>query len=758
MTDTDLGSPIEDALVVVGGRSKVLRTDAEGRFAAEGLCPPSTTLTVSKAGFLSKTISVSVPSPSLRSPIRIELGFAMQSVTIVAPLADPLADLGFADSLEGEALAATRGLSLGDALSRTAGVQVLRSGAVNKPVIDGFFGNRILILTDGLRHHSQLWSLDHAPEIDPFGADRLTVVRGAEGVRYGADAIGGVILVEPPAFLDPSEAGLQGEANLVGISNGWQGIGNLRLVSTVPGAPRWSVRAQGSFKKSGTLSAPDYLLNNTQSQDLSVSGGARYLGRGWQAEVSASYISQRYGIFTGLRAASLRNFEDAIALGEPRNVEAYFFSYEIDRAFTEVDHTFIRGQVQVDLSPKTRLDVTYGFQFNDRREFDIPRIPTDEPQLTFDLLSHAIEVGLHHRLGERFVGLFGVSGLLQTNDHEGIRLIPDYDRWVGGIFALERYQGDNIEVAIGLRYERQGLDTEQPARVAPNRNPPDRFSLEFEALMATLGASFTPDPAWRFDLHVAAGSRIPTIDELFIDGLVPGEVYFIEGDRDLRPERTINVGLGIAYANDWLQAEATGYVHRIADYIYRAPRLDENGNVEFEQLITGLHPALEYLNVEALYAGGNVALTVTPLDWLELKSQATYVRARDLSQDNFLVNIPPDRYQTRLTFLPLKALDSQLWIESVFVARQNEFDINADFAPPPDAYHLLNVGGSASFQLVGHRLRVSLDIQNLLNTAYRDYLSRLRFFADEPGFSAILRVSLPFSAGFDAPGPETPDR
>ncbi len=36
-----------------------------------------------------------------------------------------------------------------------------------------------------------------ATEIDPFSAGSISVIRGAAGARYGPDAIGGVILVEP---------------------------------------------------------------------------------------------------------------------------------------------------------------------------------------------------------------------------------------------------------------------------------------------------------------------------------------------------------------------------------------------------------------------------------------------------------------------------------------------------------------------------------------------------------------------------------
>ena len=74
---------------------------------------------------------------------------------------------------------------------------MIQTGAtIAKPVIHGLHSNRILILNNEVRQEGQQWGADHAPEIDPLVADQITVVKGAESVRYGSDALGGVILIE----------------------------------------------------------------------------------------------------------------------------------------------------------------------------------------------------------------------------------------------------------------------------------------------------------------------------------------------------------------------------------------------------------------------------------------------------------------------------------------------------------------------------------------------------------------------------------
>ena len=55
----------------------------------------------------------------------------------------------------------------------------------------------MLTINNGVRQEGQQWGNEHAPEIDPFIAAKLTVVKGVDELRYGSDAIGGVVLVEP---------------------------------------------------------------------------------------------------------------------------------------------------------------------------------------------------------------------------------------------------------------------------------------------------------------------------------------------------------------------------------------------------------------------------------------------------------------------------------------------------------------------------------------------------------------------------------
>jgi iron complex outermembrane receptor protein len=86
-------------------------------------------------------------------------------------------------------------------------------------------------------------------------------------------------------------------------------------------------------------------------------------------------------------------------------------------------------------------------------------------------------------------------------------------------------------------------------------------------------------------------------------------------------------------------------------------------------------------------------------------------------------------------------------VSGSFVDRQRRYDEDADFAPPPPSYVTLGAEAGIAVPLGRQRLAFSLVGRNLTNARYRDYTSLVRYYADEPGWDLMLRVSLDFAAG-----------
>ena len=159
--------------------------------------------------------------------------------------------------------------SLAKMLETIPGVSSISSGStVAKPVIQGMHSSRILLMNNGVRLESQSWGADHAPEIDYTGASMVEVVKGAECVRYGFGAMGGVVLLnEAPLPYGNDKLQVHGKANLGYDTNarGGSGSGSLEL-----GYRNVGLRLHGMYTKGGDYRTAEYILNNTGYNTISV--------------------------------------------------------------------------------------------------------------------------------------------------------------------------------------------------------------------------------------------------------------------------------------------------------------------------------------------------------------------------------------------------------------------------------------------------------------------------------------------------------
>jgi iron complex outermembrane receptor protein len=85
-----------------------------------------------------------------------------------------------------------------------------------------------------------------------------------------------------------------------------------------------------------------------------------------------------------------------------------------------------------------------------------------------------------------------------------------------------------------------------------------------------------------------------------------------------------------------------------------------------------------------------------------------------------------------------------LSINHRFVARQNHLLPEQDFVLPPDAYHLTGLQTQYKWTTKSNEWLLTLRVDNLFNQVYRDYLNRLRYFADETGTNVSLGLLFQF--------------
>ncbi|MBK8402877.1 MAG: hypothetical protein IPL25_01970 [Saprospiraceae bacterium] len=77
-----------------------------------------------------------------------------------------------------------------------------------------------------------------------------------------------------------------------------------------------------------------------------------------------------------------------------------------------------------------------------------------------------------------------------------------------------------------------------------------------------------------------------------------------------------------------------------------------------------------------------------------------------------------------------------------YVFRRSDIKDDQDFMSTPSGYCLLGAEITSDFSISNHKVKFAIRCENLLNVVYRDYLNRLRYFANEEGRN--LAISLKF--------------
>ena len=80
----------------------------------------------------------------------------------------------------------------------------------------------------------------------------------------------------------------------------------------------------------------------------------------------------------------------------------------------------------------------------------------------------------------------------------------------------------------------------------------------------------------------------------------------------------------------------------------------------------------------------------------------------------------------------------------IFVNKNKYYSQILTIVLPPDDYFLIGLQVGTNFEWQESSLKVSLRAENLMNTTYRDYLNRLRYFADENGINVSLNLNYRF--------------
>ncbi|MBC7937764.1 MAG: TonB-dependent receptor [Rhizobacter sp.] len=738
--DIDTREKLSGATVLIVELNKEIITDARGDFSFAGLCSGKFTLLVSHVGCetikqrisLNKSRHVDIDMPHIKNTLGEIMVSSIKGTQ----------NTGDKKELSARELEQSKGQTLAEALSRLNGVSMLQTGStVSKPVIHGLHSNRILTINNGVRQEGQQWGNEHAPEIDPFIAGKLEVIKGVDELKYGSDAIGGAILVEPKALINA--AGYHAEFNTGYFTNNRQWIASGMFEQQLKSLPALSYRVQGTYKRGANSATPNYRLNNTGSEEKNFSLTAGWKKNHFNTELFYSFFDTRLGIFQGSHIGNLTDLQAAIDNDKPNPVFLGEDTYTINRPYQAVQHHLLKSK-SVFQTGKNKFSLLASMQQNYRKEYDIIRNSgNNRPQLDLSIITLSQELSWERTSTKGLVHLIAANTVQQENSYSGRYFIPAYKVYNFGGYYIAKWNNKKWDLQAGARYDNKDLSTN---RLLVDGTILDEYSFSFSTLAASANAGYKIINGWKTNMNVTMATRSPQVNELLSNGLHHGTATYEKGDIDLIPERSFSINLGnsISNNNKTFALELNLFTNYINDFIYQQPKPEKP-----VLSLAGAFPLLVYQQNDAVLRGLDFSFKWIPLKKLEWQFSYSMLRAKNLDSSDWLIRMPADRFRNIVSFNfkdGKKITGTYISAEYNYVLRQtrtpDESRAKQDYKEAPAAYGLVNADAGTTVLLNRLPVTVSIGARNLFNTVYRDYLNNFRYFADETGINFQFRIKI----------------
>ncbi|MCB0803532.1 MAG: TonB-dependent receptor [Flavobacteriales bacterium] len=721
------------------GENRGVVADIEGYFILTELCAKKYKIAISHIGCEPDTVEIQIKKSVMKNFFLEHHAEALEEVKITGN-SDPK---NFQQTKVSEAvLSENTGKSIGEILSAINGVNTFKTGAnISKPVINGFKNNRVQFINQGIQLQSQQWGDEHAPEIDPFAAANYTVIKGSGSVKYAGGALGGLVLIEPKPLL--RSPGLKGEFNSIFATNNRLYNNSLMLEGNSKFFPRFAWRIQGSFKRSGNIKTPSYYQKNTGLSELNGSADMGYYGEKWNVRFFYSLFNSEVGIFSGAHIGNLTDLQLAIDRKEPRTEDQEGFSYEIRRPKQIIIHELAKMEFNYYPTELGKINFKFARQFNIREEFDkeLPRNPDlaalNIPEFSLGLESFSSNLNWTLPDVKQWKTEIGVAFIEQTNSINSFTdFIPDYKQNIYSAFLLEQWQKENFGVSMGLRLDRNELQTNKLIK-----REYINFQNDFNSLTINLGFNYSWAEKSTLKTNITYTERPPAINELYSSGLHHGSASIEFGNSNIGKEKSSSFDFTYLFKNKKWEYELYTYVRLIRDFIYLNP-------IGLELTIRGAYPSYEWTNTDALINGFDQTIHYYVTEKLSISNAASFLWGRNIMSENYLINMPANRIETSFDYLltlPKKNKSYSTKIGNQYVFMQNRYNPEQEFAIPPDSYHLFFAGlGIKTKVKEKQNIELSVRAENIFNKAYRDYLNRFRFFADEQGRNFTIRLKYNF--------------
>ncbi|HEY4265993.1 MAG TPA: TonB-dependent receptor [Micropepsaceae bacterium] len=600
-----------------------------------------------------------------------------------------------------EQLLNSGGIGLGDVLKDVPGVTSSGfSAGTSRPIIRGLGATRVRVTENGLGSHDVAdVGDDHAVPIDPLASLDVEVLRGPATLRYGSQAIGGVVnAINNRIPLDVGEG--SNVESFAGMSSG-----NLERLGGGLADYRegnWAFHADGVIRGADDYDTPQGTQINTFAFGRGYALGGAYIGDGG---TSGGLGYNRYIAHYGIASEP----------GDP------------ERKHIDLDQKNYNSAMRfmAPLPGITSLNVTGGYSnYRHDEVTDADGISALFTNKEWEGRAEAV----HEGFGPITTGAIGIqydNRDFGVTGEDAAYLHPTKT----GSFAAYVFE----EAAVTDQFKLQGAARIEWTDLKGNTDAAGDLKRSFAPISYSLGAVYKPVEDTSFFTNFSETARAPAPTELFAQGAHDAPGTFETGDPDIGLEKAFSMEGGVKHQDkDGNIASATVYRTRYNGFIdgfLTGNTCDEDGNCgnpgpgDFKQLF--------YVQKDATFWGFEGQVHWHVLDAgtgrVGIDLQTDYVRAT-LQGGTNVPRIPPLRYGGGLFF------ESTLVELRLSVLRADSQDkTDAHETPTPG---FTNVDASAVFHVYRGQegdFDVALVATNLTDAVERNAVSFTKDHVLQPG-------------------------
>ena len=570
-----------------------------------------------------------------------------EEIVVTAPYVERLDILSGTSAVSGDVLAEKTRAQLGDILSSLPGVSATSfSPGASRPVLRGYQGNRVAVLTDGIGNiDASNTSADHAVTIDTLTIERIEVLRGPAVLLFGGQAVGGAVNAldkRIPRAIPDEAVHVDALGGYGSAARDWSGGASV----DVPLTDRVVVHLDGSYRNSDDLRTGGYILSpslraevldlaaeeaseghleeaaeareladqrgripNSAVKSWTAAGGIAFIDEGGNIGLSYSIYDTNYGIPARPGSGHAHAHGDGDEEEVPVTIGMRQYRFDV------------RGELDLGDGLFEKLRLRSGYANYSHTEFE-----GDEVGTIFN--SKGIEARAEFIQNDRG-GWRGASGAqFQSRKLDAIgaeAFVPPNKSQQFGLFTLQEFTAGNLDAEVALRFDTAELRADILGLSRSFNNLSGAFGVGYHIGDLKIGA------------NLSRTGRAPAVEELFSNGPHIATQAFEVGDPLLKSERAWNGELYARYDTADTAFSLTLYSNRFDNFIYEA----ETGDVEDDL------PVFQYFQDDAKvwgveFQGSQKVASFGDVD-LKVDAVADYTRAKISGGAGNVPRIPPLR-------------------------------------------------------------------------------------------------------------------